>query len=90
MMEHGDNKKARRKQLVRLREKVKALYDDDVSDEYRASQLAALLLDSDDGKKALLATKFMQQHTHLNYTYHTPRTTHNYNSFPQSPSDWFF
>ena len=62
MMEHGENKEQRRKQVLRLREKVKELFDDDVSDEYRASQLVALVLDSDEGKEALLASEFMERH----------------------------
>ena len=62
MMEHGENKEQRSRQLVRLREKVKELFDDDVSDEYRASQLVALVLDSDEGKEALLASEFMERH----------------------------
>ena len=52
----------RRHQLKTLREKVKGLSEDDVSDEYRASQLVALVLDSDEGKEALLASKYMEGH----------------------------
>jgi hypothetical protein len=62
MMEHGENKEQRRKQVVRLRENVRELFADDVIDEYRARQLVALVLDSDEGKGALLASQFMERH----------------------------
>ena len=62
MMEHGEDKEQRRKQVVRLREKISELFADDVSDEYRARQLVALVLDSDEGKEALLASEFMERH----------------------------
>ena len=45
-----------------LKDKINELFEDDVSDEYRAHQLVALVLDSDEGKEALLASEFMERH----------------------------
>jgi hypothetical protein len=63
MMEtDSKNKHGLRQQVVLLKDKINGLFEDDVSDEYRAQQLVALVLDSDEGKEALLASEFMERH----------------------------